>query len=404
MARVIAEGYTTVPWAPGGDPGAWDLAANLSTLAFPDGRTVWDEFCARHGLSANAAWMLRLVGRDTLVEFAAWARQSRSSSPGARGRGSKASGRQAAGAGSSALGSCGATIAERSWRCGVRPASTSTGWPRIRLVGHTPMIPLWGLASLPARWAPQWAVHTHQTGDSDDDPLFGCLRAEDIPEFEPPIRVLEWPVVPTGPFAPGGEGADPPHTAWVYGQSRGRRQDPPPHDWEWVALGRGLAAPGPSRHDDLGQARGCGLGASSNTRRGTIPWLSQIWARRGWDFAPPPRPIPQVLGEGLDEDSHWTAAARVTHSLVGWPSLEPALEAVLEFRREWRHDLARIRQDVLDELRELVEDAEDDTAAWLAPCPRMCAPPTSLRQASTLAGRGARSPAPGCGLTTSNRT
>ena len=63
--------------------------------------------------------------------------------------------------------------------------------------------PLWGLASLPARWAPQWAVHTHQTGDSDDDPLFGCLRDADIPEFEPPIRVLEWPVVPTGPFAPG---------------------------------------------------------------------------------------------------------------------------------------------------------------------------------------------------------
>ena len=43
--------------------------------------------------------------------------------------------------------------------------------------------PLWGLASLPARWAPQWAVHTHQTGDSDDDPLFGYLRDEDIPEF-----------------------------------------------------------------------------------------------------------------------------------------------------------------------------------------------------------------------------
>ena len=63
----------TVPWAPGGDPGALDLAANLSTLAFPDGRTVWDELCARHGLSDSAAQMLRLVGRDSLVEFAAWA-------------------------------------------------------------------------------------------------------------------------------------------------------------------------------------------------------------------------------------------------------------------------------------------------------------------------------------------
>ena len=76
-----------------------------------------------------------------------------------------------------------------------------------------------------------------------------------------------------------------------------------------------------------------------------------------------------MLGEGLNEDSHWAAAARHARSLVGWPSLQPALEAVLEFRREWRHDLARIRQDVLDELRELVEDAEDDTAAWLAALP-----------------------------------
>ena len=63
-----------------------------------------------------------------------------------------------------------------------------------------------------------------------------------------------------------------------------------------------------------------------------------------------------------------TAIGRL-HSLVGWPSLEPALEAVLEFRREWRHDLVRIRQDVLRELRELVEDAEDDTAAWLETLP-----------------------------------
>ncbi|CAE7872527.1 unnamed protein product [Symbiodinium microadriaticum] len=55
-------------------------------------------------------------------------------------------------------------------------------------------------------------------------------------------------------------------------------------------------------------------------------WLSQFWARREWDLAPPPRPEPQVLGEGL-------AAARMQHSL------EPALEAILEFRREWRHVL-----------------------------------------------------------------
>ncbi|OLQ06495.1 Glycine cleavage system H protein, mitochondrial [Symbiodinium microadriaticum] len=36
---------------------------------------------------------------------------------------------------------------------------------------------------------------------SDDDPMFGCILDADIPEFEPPHRVLEWPVVPTGDYA-----------------------------------------------------------------------------------------------------------------------------------------------------------------------------------------------------------
>ncbi|CAE7866773.1 unnamed protein product, partial [Symbiodinium necroappetens] len=84
--------------------------------------------------------------------------------------------------------------------------------------------------------------------------------------------------------------------------------------------------------------------------------------------APEP-PEPQVLGEGLDEDRHWAAAARMKHSLVTWPTLEPALEAILEFRREWRHDLVRIRRDVLRELQEMVEDAAEDTDAWLATLP-----------------------------------
>ncbi|CAE7892790.1 PUB3, partial [Symbiodinium necroappetens] len=95
------------------------------------------------------------------------------------------------------------------------------------------------------------------------------------------------------------------------------------------------------------------------------------WAKpvaSGASPAPEP-PEPQVLGEGLDEDRHWAAAARMKHSLVGWPTLEPALEAILEFRREWRHDLVRIRRDVLRELQEMVEDGADDSDAWLATLP-----------------------------------
>ena len=55
MARHIAEGFMTVSWAPGGDPGALNLAANLSALAFADDRTFWDEFCAVRQCGAHAA-------------------------------------------------------------------------------------------------------------------------------------------------------------------------------------------------------------------------------------------------------------------------------------------------------------------------------------------------------------
>ncbi|CAE7706012.1 Gcsh [Symbiodinium sp. KB8] len=119
MARHIAEGFMTVPWVPGGDPGALDLASNLSALAFLDDRTFWDEFCARHGLSDNA---------DEREFF------SRCTRP---------------------------------WLEGF---SSPGGYARAA---------------------------------SDDDPMFGCILDADIPEFEPPHRVLEWPVVPTGDYAPG---------------------------------------------------------------------------------------------------------------------------------------------------------------------------------------------------------
>ena len=78
-----------------------------------------------------------------------------------------------------------------------------------------------------------------------------------------------------------------------------------------------------------------GRAPAAPPRQGTIPWLSQVWSRRGWDFSPPPRPTPALLG-GLGEDAHWAAASGMQHSLVGWPQLEPALEAVIRFRRHPR--------------------------------------------------------------------
>ena len=133
--------------------------------------------------------------------------------------------------------------------------------------------------------------------------------------------------------------------------------------------GECLAAPGPSRHDDLGQAGGGGHGARSLTTPGHYSLAVPVLDSSGLGLRAPPQANSSSLGRGPRRGQ--PLGGRGSHeALSGRLAVpEPALEAVLEFRREWRHDLARIRQDVLAELRELVEDAEDDTAAWLAALP-----------------------------------
>eukprot|EP00439_Symbiodinium_sp_Y106_P074700 s2007_g14.t1 len=84
----------------------------------------------------------------------------------------------------------------------------------------------------------------------------------------------------------------------------------------WSACGRSLWPPFPDRHH----------------RRPlpTLDWLTAAWRTHGWDFSPPPPP-----------------------------------PGVLAFRPRWRHDLVRIRDEVICQLRERVQDAADLTADWL---------------------------------------
>ncbi|OLP99700.1 hypothetical protein AK812_SmicGene17728 [Symbiodinium microadriaticum] len=94
--------------------------------------------------------------------------------------------------------------------------------------------------------------------------------------------------------------------------AKGVLHNPPPevkelgNGWHWG----GFSAPGPSRHGHLGQAGG-------------------FWYIARTASAPGHHP---VMGEGLDEESHWAAAAQMQHTLVGWPTLEPAVEVILEWK------------------------------------------------------------------------
>ena len=59
----------------------------------------------------------------------------------------------------------------------------------------------------------------------------------------------------------------------------------------------------------------------------------------------------------LDEESHWSASWTLCHPLALEAPLEPAWDRLSTIRRRWRHDIQRIRAEVVD---------EEETAAWMA--------------------------------------
>ena len=72
----------------------------------------------------------------------------------------------------------------------------------------------------------------------------------------------------------------------------------------------------------------------------------------GWGPAGPPmgpapaKPTLEALEE-LDEEAHWQASWALEHPLAKPPPLKPAWERLLDLRRRWRHDIVRIRREVL---------------------------------------------------------
>ena len=82
----------------------------------------------------------------------------------------------------------------------------------------------------------------------------------------------------------------------------------------------------------------------------------------------PAKPTLTALQE-LDEEAHWQASWALEHPLARPPPLEPAWELLLSMRRRWRHDIVRIRREVLAEVHLLIADLEDDSRPWMAARP-----------------------------------
>ena len=101
----------------------------------------------------------------------------------------------------------------------------------------------------------------------------------------------------------------------------------------------------------------------------TIQWVAALWGPAGPPMGPAPaKPTLEALQE-LDEEAHWQASWALEHPLAKPPPLEPAWERLLELRRRWRHDIVRIRREVLAEVHLLIDDLEEESRSWMAARP-----------------------------------
>ena len=63
---------------------------------------------------------------------------------------------------------------------------------------------------------------------------------------------------------------------------------------------------------------------------------------------------------GPGEESHWSASWSLRHALALEAPLKPAWDRLLIIGRQWRHDIPRIRAEVVDEVKAMIEESAGD--------------------------------------------
>ena len=105
-------------------------------------------------------------------------------------------------------------------------------------------------------------------------------------------------------------------------------------------------------------------------RRSTLQWVIDQLPRGGITMNPrPDRDRGPLVPYDLDEEQHWRAALALPHPAGHRPQLEPGWEQVIDLAQRWRHDLTRIRTEVINDIRQLVEDGSEALDKWLAQRP-----------------------------------
>lgn len=98
----------------------------------------------------------------------------------------------------------------------------------------------------------------------------------------------------------------------------------------------------------------------------TIQWVIDQLPPAGLTMAPRPAKNHQPLvSYDLDERQHWETALALPHPATKPPELEQGWEELILVVRRWRHDLPRIRTQVIQEIQGLIDEGEEDLQLWL---------------------------------------
>eukprot|EP00439_Symbiodinium_sp_Y106_P046481 s4363_g5.t3 len=99
-----------------------------------------------------------------------------------------------------------------------------------------------------------------------------------------------------------------------------------------------------------------------------LQWMVEQFGAGAVPMEPPPRLRPELELPDDDLAAHWEMAQQLRHCTVARRP-QPALERVLVLWPRWRHEVRRLRRQVLSEIAALVEDMEETTGRWLAERP-----------------------------------